>query len=394
MNRVITNPFFVYIISFSVVLVVYLFGWSTLYPQISPTLLLFLMIGFVFSMVAGVVLHALKRVGYKEIDTNDSTGLVIFLIWLSYCLEFAYNRGVPLLLVMGQSDYDYTQFGIPTFHVFLATFSSFYSVYVFHQLISQRSRRLTFYFLLSIIPGVLIVNRGMVLIILTGCLFVYLSAMSRLRGRIVAFLLIMILVVFYFFGVIGNIRQTNGRTSSSEYILDVGKATDAFKSSVIPKPYFWSYLYISSPLANLQHTMNNSRADVSWTQFTTFELLPDFISKRIAKILNIQRSAGEKIVPWLTVSTFYAHAFATVGWPGMIIMFLFFAGTTVTYLILLRKNSDYYVTGLALMNTLVLFNTFDNMYAFTGMSLQLVYPLLMAFVKFPRIRIGIRSTQL
>lgn len=387
MNRVITNPFFVYIISFSIVLVVYLFGWSTLYPPISPALLFFMLWGFVFSALLGIVLYALKRIEYREIETNSSTGFVISLIWLSYCLEFAYNRGVPLLLVMGRSDYDYTQFGVPTFHVFLVTFSSFYSVFIFHQFVSQPSRRLILYFLLSIVPGVLIVNRGMVLIILTGCLFVYLAATTRLNGRVIGLLLVIILMVFYFFGIIGNIRQTNGRTSSSEYILTVGKATDAFKNSPIPDPYFWSYLYISSPMANLQYTVSNSRVDAAWSQFICFELLPDFVSKRIAKILNIQRSAGEKIVPWLTVSTFYAHAFATVGWVGMIIMWLFFAGTTFGYMILLRKNSDYYVTALALMNTLVLFNTFDNMYAFAGMSLQLLYPLMLSWIRFPSIRL-------
>ena len=144
-------------------------------------------------------------------------------------------------------------------------------------------------------------------------------------------------------------------------------------------------------MANLQYTIDKARVDDSCAEFLNFELLPDFISKRIATLFKIERSAGERIVPWLTVSTFYAHAYATVGWPGMLIMFIFFVTTTFAYLILLRKSSAYYVTGFAVMNALVLFNTFDNMYAFTGMSLQLIYPLLLSFVRFPKVKLGLRA---
>ena len=80
--------------------------------------------------------------------------------------------------------------------------------------------------------------------------------------------------------------------------------------------------------------------------------------------------------------------FVYLGWWGVILLFLYFLCTSFLYLLILRKDSPYYSTGLALLCTVSLYNTFDNMYAFTGLQFQLIYPLILTYVKFPSLKWG------
>lgn len=381
MKKILTNPFFVYIISFLIVLLVYSFGWSALYPELSLYLLLFFVATFLVTLPFGIVVDALKRIEYVDIEWSARTGLVLFAIWIGYLIEFVYNGGIPFLQVQNNEGYDYRDFGVPTFHVALVTFSSFFSVYIFHQLVSSFSwKRFLFYFL-SVIPGILIINRGMVLLILTASLFVFILSLNRISLKAIVGVTASVLFVFYMFGVLGNIRQVG--SNSSEYILGTSHATESFRNSVIPKEFIWSYLYISSPLANLQSTVNYGDVFNDWGAFINFELVPDFISKRTGAALALFKRDVPRIAPWLTVSTLYAKSFVFAGWPGIIAMYLYFVTTTFMYIMLLRKRGKFYVTGLALINTLVLYNTFDNMYSFSGLNFQLLYPLIFSYVKIP-----------
>ncbi|MBL0742222.1 hypothetical protein [Chryseolinea lacunae] len=382
MNKIIANPFCIYIFSFTVVLSVYALGWSDLYPRLSINLFLFMAFTFVVAFAAALVLDQSKRIDYKPIVWSGRIGVCTLLIWMGYCLEFVYNKGVPFLEILnGNTNYDYRDFGVPVFHVFLATINGFFAVHVFHQLISGFSLRRFVIWALNMLPSLLIVNRGMFIMMLASCLFVYILSLKTIKTSVVVSIVILILIVFFLFGIMGNLRQTKGKTISTEFMLRESRATPEFKKSFVPKPYIWPYLYISSPMANLQNSIYSAKSEEGWVPFVTFELLPDFISKRISKSMNVKSQSPPLIVPWLTVGTFYTRAYVYERWLGLCLIFVFFLATTLSYLYVLKKRSRYYVTGLALLNTVVLFNTFDNMYAFTGLSFQLVYPLLFSVLR-------------
>jgi hypothetical protein len=297
-------------------------------------------------------------------------------------VEFVYNKGVPIFMLLSGDKYDYREFGVPTFHVFLVTFGSFLSVYIFHLLCSEFSKIKLLYFFMSILPSVLIINRGMLMIVLTSCLFVYLMSMRRMSLAKFAGVLSTTAIVLYLFGIMGNIRLTQGQRISSEVILELSEASDSFNESIIPNPYIWSYIYISSPAANLQNTINKApNSDFDFIAFLNFEIVPDFISKRLANVFDLERKFPILIAPWLTVATIYAPAYMYMGWAGIIMMFCFFTVTTVLYVAIVKKTSRYHVTGVAILSTLVLYNTFDNMYYFSGLNLQLVYPIIFSMMR-------------
>jgi hypothetical protein len=197
-------------------------------------------------------------------------------------------------------------------------------------------------------------------------------------------------VLFYLFGVAGNIRCSHqyGRTeniTSSDIILGIGDAKDSFRESIIPKEFFWAYLYISSPLANLQNTMiSDGPADLTVSRllhFTNFEILPDFASKRIANFLEIERINIKQITPALTVGTVYARSYVYLDWLGLALMFSFTMLVSFSYIILLRRDNVFFITGISILNTVILFNIFSNMFYFSGVSFQLAYPLFFSFFR-------------
>ena len=146
----------------------------------------------------------------------------------------------------------------------------------------------------------------------------------------------------------------------------------------------WAYVYSTSPLANLQNNLNESKSvDFNIKSFLFNELTPDFISKRLTNLLNVDESKTSLIRSFLTVGTMYSKSYTTMGWLGMILMYIASIGGVFCYIFLLKRDSNYYVTGIALSCTFVLFSSFSNMIRFSGLSFQLIYPLLFMYIKRP-----------
>jgi hypothetical protein len=193
----------------------------------------------------------------------------------------------------------------------------------------------------------------------------------------------MVLAILIGFGVLGNVRssQAESTTDLNDVILNIGEAKPDFVDSAIPKEYFWSYLYIASPLANLQLNVDERQPDYSVSnalQYVNGELNFDFISKRIFAHYNITKPDNLLIAPFLTVGTVYSTSYSYLGWCGMSVTFLFLMAMTFLYLLIMKPQNPYFSTGLAILNTFLLFCIFDNMFAFSPLSFQLVYPIVMS----------------
>jgi hypothetical protein len=221
-----------------------------------------------------------------------------------------------------------------------------------------------------------------------SCVFVYLIKYQKnITFRKITGLAILAVICLYLFGIVGNVRVNNsyhreGSLVDNSLFLQIGGATDKFKESVIPKEFFWSYIYISSPLANLQKTIDNFEyeKDISLSdsfEFTVTQIFPDFISKRIVSLYEIVIPQGIQIAPELNVSTAFAQSYVILGWVGVSLLAIFMFTFALFYILLLKRlNSEYFIVGVAILNSIFVFNTFSNMFAFTGLSFQLIYPLL------------------
>lgn len=300
------NPFIVYILAFGGTLLAYGFDWSTLYPRLSGDVVSF----FIWTFLAALPLAAVvwPRLACVRRRKSALPGWMTKAMVVGMIADIAYAGGIPLFMVAAGSDFDYSQFGIPTFHVILVTFSSAYAAVRFSDfLISRRTR----YLVDALIPlafSVLTFTRGTAMMSLIAFGFIWLShhGMPRLRSMIVG--VVLGIGALYAFGVLGDIRSPGA-------IEEVGQPSSAFKKSIVPTPYLWTYIYVTSPLANLQNTVDaGERPNGSAVQFAAAELVPDFIGKRILEAMDVPREDVARVAPTLNAASIYARAFSYMGW--------------------------------------------------------------------------------
>jgi hypothetical protein len=377
------NPYYIYIITFLVSLVVYQFGWSTLFPTLKIPLIIFLTISMVMAFILGLIFHAKNYISFRKLEWDFKIPLVVIFITIIWATEFIYNGGIPLIMILKGEPYDYITFGIPTLHVFAVTFTSFFAVYLFHVYISTKRKSALIYYIITMSFALLLFNRGMFMINVISSIFVYLQQVRRLSIRRLTFLTCFLIVILYLFGVLGHLRTSHiaGTKYSGEHILNLVKADQGFINSKIPSEFIWSYLYISSPLANLQYNIDQhftlERNNRNMILFLNNEFLFDFISKRTNIILNAQRVSCIRFTNSMTVGSVYANSYIYFGWIGLAMMTIYILCVPVFYLGLIRKRNTFYVTATSILGSVYLFLIFDNMFTFTGLSFQLVYPLFM-----------------
>src|SRR5690606_10176822 len=133
------------------------------------------------------------KIGRKPIK------FLIFL-WVGYTIEFIYFGEIPILsLINGIEGVDYKDFGIQSFHVLLISFNSFLIVYLFHCYLSTKRRRIFVYYLIALLPAILVVNRGMFLIGILSSFIVFLMSRKRfLTFKQFVFTTSILLVILYF----------------------------------------------------------------------------------------------------------------------------------------------------------------------------------------------------
>ncbi|HMI66906.1 MAG TPA: hypothetical protein VK517_12750, partial [Cyclobacteriaceae bacterium] len=107
------------------------------------------------------------------------------------------------------------------------------------------------------------------------------------------------------------------------------------------------------------------------------EALPDFLSKRINRLFNLDQPTEKRIPGPFNVSTIYSRSYSYAGWWGLILMALVVISFPFLFLKLLPPSSSFFLPGWAILCTMYFFFAYDNMLRFTGLSFQLAYPLLL-----------------
>jgi hypothetical protein len=367
------NPFFVYVLTFGGALAFYQFGWSAIYPATTLDMAGFFLLSF------GVALAFARFVGPRiESSRKHGPGLlprwVILVPSVCFLADLVHTGTIPLLdLIRGR--YVYMSFsGVPSLHVFAVTFGSAFSTIRFADFLCSYGRRRWSYLLEAAVPLVyllLIVYRGPAMIVLTSWAFVFIIERGMNAKRIGLFAVISVAVLF------GAGELGKARTGSIETL---GKPTEWFKKSGIPESAFWVYLYTTGPLANFQYAVSKVEPlyDVRRIpDFVVSEMLPDTLSHRILPAIgSVPDRHIPQFSPHFNVSSYYGRAWTFYGWISVMCMLTLLMFAIFIYLDL-AAATPLFVPSLALLNTFIVYNVFDNMIATTSVSLQLAWPLLL-----------------
>ncbi len=377
MLKMLKNPFYIYVLGFTLVFLIYTLEWSDIYPDLTFEMKLFFAITFIFFLSFGIIVDKLKLISRTESRTKvNRISVWFYLLLFFYVVEMLFERDLPILaIVTGRPAIDYTEFGIPILHGILISFNSFLIAHTFTTYMSTKDRKVLWYNIFLYLPALLILSRSIMVLGVLTSLFIYLHFKDRIGFLNKTKLVLLGFVGLFLFGVIGNLR------SGGEYIYTQSKATEEFMESSIPKEYYWTYLYVASPLANFQNTVNKSNVEeYDFIGFFFYENLPRIISKNLGVPLDISKRDLKRIAPWLTVGTTYARSYAYVEWYGPYLLFLAnLLIYVIVILFLVSKKSSYHITTISILSVIVLLNIFSNMLTVTGISFQLVYCVIFAF---------------
>lgn len=362
----------------------YELGWSSLFPLLSASSIVFLMCTIAASALLGVLSQGLVRsAARQDLALGRSRRIVIGLTAVAL-IEIAYDPNTPLVLSLvgaAVAKSYVTDYGLPLVHPFLCTFSSFYAVRLFDAyLLSKQWQHLALAFACIAILVVFFV-RGQLAITFMAALFVFMYRAQRIRLKTLAVGGFVCALGIYGFGWAGNLRLAD-----KELILDFGGASGNFVAVAgdAASELFWGYLYLTSPIANFQENLDaraaggvaSDRRDLYSVvaAFANFELLPDLISKRISPLLELQPEGKADLVsPALTVGTLYADAYSYLGWIGPTIMFFWFVILTFVFLSLLKPSGSYYLVGLGFWASAAVLTSFDNMLVHNAILLPIIY---------------------
>ncbi len=357
----------------------YFFNWSNIFPDLTFSVYLFFGITFLISFVLGYQFQKKWFCEFKAISQSNKTVYIFSILVIAYIIEFIYNKGIPLIMVLNGS-FNYKLFGIKYFHVLVLTFSGFYTTYLFHQYLSTNKKVLLYYIIILCLLNLLIINRGSILFTISQCLMLLIIKINKFRIKHLFFTFIFLLTISFLFGFFGNIRSGHG----NKYFIPIETgANKQFMESSIPKEFYWTYIYIASPLANFQNNINkNNETSTAEDKIVTIitNTLPESLSRRIIHLFKLERIEKNYLINEnLIVSTTFNDSYIYLHWYGPYLLFFILNVFIILYLFVIKNNSIYFFTAFVTLINMVVFSVFDNMWAFTGLSLQLLYPLLLSY---------------
>lgn len=238
------------------------------------------------------------------------------------------------------------------------------------------------YFLISVLLGllitILIMNRGATFLLVFP---IFLMTLFEYKGHMKArtlFLFGLIAIFFIIiFGVLGDKRMLASGYQNENVIMEIGQASPVFEH--LPSGFFWTYLYSTSPYANLMLQLKGGNINQGYIDdYIAGVMLPDFISKYTNPDLSIKYELL-KITPELNVATGFSLALIISGLAGVSFLYIWLLLFNTVF-IWINKHL-YLLSVCATLTTINIFMCFNNMLIFSSCFLQLLMITLFARVK-------------
>lgn len=373
------NLYYFYTFVTVFLLILYELKWSYLCGDLVPELRAFFCFSILLNLLFGYI--SKKRFAYSiefvESRNNifDNTKFFTFFIVLANFCEYAYCGMIPLIATFQGNSRAYTDFtGIPTFHPLLVAFSIFYAQYVFLKWLKKRATEHVLSFLVILGMFVLLLSRAGLMIIIfislfTAFVFFRLQKTITLKKKIC--IILFLLVSISIFGSLGNLR-TQQNWDDYSFIKRIGQFNDNYPC-FMPNSFMWSYIYFAQAIFNFNYNVKLENCSENF--FDLYKaILPDYIGKRIwgksykgnIKLVN---NIFNTIHGW-------GAAYIACGMFGCVFVLLFI-DILILYFLLVSPKCLWSFMILINLNVLVVLFNFTNVLTYSGLSFQLIFPILM-----------------
>ncbi|WP_414052816.1 O-antigen polymerase [Macrococcus animalis] len=360
------NPFYFYIMSNIICLLIYQLNWSNSFGKISTNLMLFYLFTILISFLLGFILNNLVDLKFKTNDLNINFKKHLKILLILCVIQIILQPNVPLLSILLRGIDNHLEYGIPLVFPFILTFSSFLGVAAFYQWLHFKEKIYLLYVVLTFIPSVIFFMRGISSITLLAIIVMFfIQFITKIQMKQFLLIIVVTILSMYLFGVAGNARLPAGQD-----ILVNGNASIKFTESGIPKEFFWIYMYIASSIANLVLNTSFIVTDLDFIGLFTSEIVPNIISQFFAE----ERIEVIRLLPTFTVGTLFTRGYNYFGWAGIYIMFVIFSLFNFFWLILINTINKRYIQIInVFLCTTAFFTVFTNMMVETS----IVFPLIL-----------------
>ena len=378
----ILNPFFMYALVWSIVLIVRSFNINHVYPATPMDLWIFIFLTIVIALFLGFVYNSLflKKISSRTIEVTGKYPpyfLAVFCI-LGFIASVVYTRSVPIIDTIRGTAESYREFGIPTVTplVICATLAlnAIASVKFFY----GNQKKLANFIIIAIcwVIFLLIFSRGALIICVATSLLIAFSRTRFSFKKGVAVILLALIFAFVF-NIFGNIRQQSAWNDSS-FIMTL--------SGFDPKynwlsNFSWAIVYVDSPLGNLSY-------NVEYVNYLAEEhglisqLIPDLIAKRLWDV------SSELYLPCpaLNVASMYAGSYKFFGMFGMAIQFLEVSIISFLVAAIGTRRAETFLTLSAYLSVLMAMTFFDNVFMYSGFSFAMLVIIVFDLIRYPNPR--------
>lgn len=379
-----TNPAVLFCAAIVIAAALYSLRWSYLLTPLGGETIAFLVSASI------VILTSVRRTPFVAGRTTAARSpgrRATLLLTAYYGAAYIANRGIPIIQILrGDHSYNIYGFGIPWLHVAMLSLSGYIALKAFdHYLVTKERRALASFAWQGLLLGSL-ASRSAVMFLVIGSIYIY---VRRRRGdlRRTAALGIVGAFVVAGFGAFGNVRldfqveQATGQAAPQAAVVNLSRATPAFAATRFPPGVLWTYLYITSPLANLDSAIRQSGGNLCGLScdipgLLVHQGLPDTLGDRVGESFGIEKldKSAFLVAPDLTASTSFGAAVGYAGMAGAIGILLLLAGIA-NFSLARYRAGKLNEAGLAVLAVMLAFSLFENMWAYAPLSLQLMWAL-------------------
>lgn len=326
---------------------------------------------------AGLMLRRMNfEVKLKQFLPHNLNDIIFCLITLLGLINIFLMGYLPLL----HREHNYREFGVRFIDPVFNSLSIFFSVFFLQTFLNYRKKRFLIYLFVIFILQLLVFRRSTIVWIFVSSLFLIIYYYRRIRISLFFAFIISIPLLSWCFGQYGNYRS---RLSKSFIINDLGAST-AFKRTGLSQNHYITYLYATSPLANLQKNIDEGKDFINKRDFKSlisYNIIPESIALRTQNTFRSGTPITSLIHPELIVGTFFMLSFISMGWLGMIIMLIFLCASIIICIYLSNRWNAFQVTTLSILSTTVSLLVFSNFLNRMDVLMMLfLYPVLFHFV--------------
>jgi len=353
------NPYLVFFLSFLLSYLSTFLGWSDLFYKLNfVTHVIYISVCALFLVLGIVTYRSFKNnISFNNVDISTGENLVFACITLFFIAECLFSGYIPLFL----SDYSEileAKFGIPLLHGLFVSFLSYKSIFYYQSYLSGNGIRAIIYLFAVNLIILFLMRRGLLVFNALACMFMYIvhSLDSGEHTRYVSIKLVgASMITLVLFGLVGNLRIAD---ETGDYILKVGKASQKFLDSGIPKVFFFGYMYLSSPVNIFDANVFEYYQDSS-NYFVVKNILPDFIAKRFLPAEDVRLDLVE--VAGFNAGGFFIGPYLHSRISGIVFILIYYLFISILVRKMVFRKKKRSAMALCLFLAITTLLTFSNL---------------------------------